>query len=1101
MLKIIILLTLSLNFAFAETRFSDADSQKFLKMADETIEQLTKEKAELKDIKENAFEILQGLADSKHITEGELAQIKKEYDDLATRTKPGDAKEVLKGYVKNKFNQINQRPILKSKEGMICNKADCDIDLQCSIDPMQRKNSSCKSMELECNSDSECCSSSCKLNESTKKKTCEAVLRCYRPLALGQSCSKNPVCSIGLCAEYNANTIGIGECSEKGKTCKQNSDCCSNSCTNNKCVTSFVCKNCASNGSKAGKDKSCCEGLYPDENQICIPDLPPVIPPQVHVPSIKKFLISVADFFISSAEAVDAPLTSSISTDIGLQVMRKSSFKTCDIHFRDDFYSYLKNENLLQLEAALLSFDYVMLGEGVEDYWIDRSASPSFPVTGVAGVQEIHDDVIAQISRGGSSINGRLKSVALDHLKKRHETNAKFVTIDKKLTCMCLDVIGYKNIKDDAKKVFFEKECSEYAKYGEGANGLEDLEGDSSGLKGKKLLVYWTSTLAEFNSELAVDNVATNTKLAEISEWVKNDPAKWSSGERKEDFLYTYTIKKFYLLALLFLAVLTGAIGLIVVFAMKSSGGSSVLGSAVALAITSGYPSVWIEDSLKGAWQKSGPYIHDVKTSSKNCGPKFFPWLYKCENHSVYLNHPVNNVCNKNTYANACLKNFMAVYPDPTRTEGTPKYIIDPWVPYGVNKTLLIKDIDSGTASKNYAESLQDSFLIGKRYATNGSKNPKMTAAGLAQFGLRFANPQAFVLTKDIIDEIKKKAKEFAIAEKFFEPTDEENLNKFADYAYEFHFLRPKLSPDNEIGYPLLGLVPYLEYMANGVISKLSAGGVNAANTFGGLNAKYLADYLRNLELYSDQAIHQGDVAKSKLLNKEIATVKSDLDNLTAFNAIANNGALDRQLMGLSAGSNPLKKITGANGNINLNPSQARLLNAIGKLRNARKNQLKKLDAYNKAMEKNGNPERAARIASVSKSYGSNFSNPFSSSSFKGSPSGDSIIPEKTPDEGKYDDSAGAFLESGSASLAPPESNEELEEGNSKSKSADGNNGMSEEDRHRLTEAVEARDKSNKETYVSKEGQSIFEKITNAYIRNYDKVLNKKKDKEAIEKN
>jgi len=224
-------------------------------------------------------------------------------------------------------------------------------------------------------------------------------------------------------------------------------------------VASFICKNCAGNGSKEGKGKTCCEGLYPDENQICIPDLPPVIPPQVQVPFIKKALIAVGNFFMTSVEAADAPATSSIATDINLKVMRKSNFKTCDIHFRDDFYGYLKHENLRQLEASLLAFDFVMLGEGVEDYWIDPSAAPSapsFPSIGVAGVQETHDNFLAQISRGGSSINGRLKSVALEHLEKRHKTHEKFAGIDKKLTCMCLDVAGYKNIKDESKKVFFE---------------------------------------------------------------------------------------------------------------------------------------------------------------------------------------------------------------------------------------------------------------------------------------------------------------------------------------------------------------------------------------------------------------------------------------------------------------------------------------------------------------------------------------------------------------------------------------------------------------------------------------------------------------------
>lgn len=56
-----------------------------------------------------------------------------------------------------------------------------------------------------------------------------------------------------------------------------------------------------------------------------------------------------------------------------------------------------------------------------------------------------------------------------------------------------------------------------------------------------------------------------------------------------------------------------------------------------------------------------------------------------------------------------------------------------------------------------------------------------------------------------------------------------------------------------------------------------------------------------------------------------------------------------------------------------------------------------------------------------------------------------------------------------------------------------------EEDSRRLAEAIEARNKTNKDKYASSDELSIFEKVTNAYIRNYDKVLTKKKNKEITE--
>ena len=60
-------------------------------------------------------------------------------------------------------------------------------------------------------------------------------------------------------------------------------------------------------------------------------------------------------------------------------------------------------------------------------------------------------------------------------------------------------------------------------------------------------------------------------------------------------------------------------------------------------------------------------------------------------------------------------------------------------------------------------------------------------------------------------------------------------------------------------------------------------------------------------------------------------------------------------------------------------------------------------------------------------------------------------------------------------------------------------NSAADEDARRLAEAIEARNKANKDKYKTNDGQTIFEQVTNAYIRNYDKVLTKKKDKDSQE--
>lgn len=54
-------------------------------------------------------------------------------------------------------------------------------------------------------------------------------------------------------------------------------------------------------------------------------------------------------------------------------------------------------------------------------------------------------------------------------------------------------------------------------------------------------------------------------------------------------------------------------------------------------------------------------------------------------------------------------------------------------------------------------------------------------------------------------------------------------------------------------------------------------------------------------------------------------------------------------------------------------------------------------------------------------------------------------------------------------------------------------------DNLKLADAISARNKAGKDKYQSNDGQTIFERVTNAYIRNYDKILTKKKDKDLNE--
>jgi hypothetical protein len=58
----------------------------------------------------------------------------------------------------------------------------------------------------------------------------------------------------------------------------------------------------------------------------------------------------------------------------------------------------------------------------------------------------------------------------------------------------------------------------------------------------------------------------------------------------------------------------------------------------------------------------------------------------------------------------------------------------------------------------------------------------------------------------------------------------------------------------------------------------------------------------------------------------------------------------------------------------------------------------------------------------------------------------------------------------------------------------------SDEDHRALAEAIDARNLEAPEKYAPRDEVSLFEKITNAYIRNYEKVLTGKKEHGPIKK-
>lgn len=776
-----------------------------------------------------------------------------------------------------------------------------------------------------------------------------------------------------------------------------------------------------------------------------------------------------------------------------LKFDRKSNFTTCDIKFKDDFYNALKKDGTFDLEIAMLAFDFVVTGNAESDYW----------------------------TKNQESLYDRLKKVGVAHTKVRKETNEKIDKITKQLTCSCLDVQGYHKITNAEKKSFFEKNCAEYAKYNDPTTPTEQLSGDASGLKAKRLLTEWTRQLTMFHVSLTTDNNAAYTELLKISNWA-NGEAKWSETKQRNYDLFKFNIKNpsgsvAGLGAIVGALLAAGVIAILGGFATTSILSTWATVGIISASAATGAGGLWMIATLKGAWITLSPEISDTIVAPRgySCGKK-----ETCMEYTRTLLQPYNDICKIHTSANACIKNFVVV------NEGRePRYVVDPWIPNGVDKGAILM------SQPLYAEKLEQGFVAAKDAMI--AKNPGASGGGgkkgggefvselylsevfidqniLAQYAPKIGSnlESNYFLNQEKVKLIKEAARKYAVSERFLLAEDKENIDAFADYAYEYHFVWPKKSRPGEVSYPTAGLSTYLNYMAKNVSGNLTAGLSRTASDLGKLHEQYLKDLIKNINLYKE-ATNMDQATKSNLA-KEAENLQKELDSLLTMNAILDNKELDSQLMNLGASAiADYSKIAGANG-AGLSSDQLGFLKAVGNLRSTRKDQLKELAAYNKAVAARGDKNRAARVAAATKKFSSNFASgrsSFNSGSplFAGGNNSDSDANKNSgkdsysgnggyggaPVGGEMYGAGGSLFGSGSGS------------GSSSNKSSEGGSatymsGSAQADANKLADAIDARNKSSSK-YQSREGLTLFEKVTNAYIRNYDKVLMKKKDKDVVE--
>lgn len=1159
---LLILILVLINFsAYSDQRMTDGERAEFLKEARIETEEFKSDnqgKFDLQLLKPFIYQALDDQKTEGNLTKPELVFIKSEIEKYSKDAANNNDEEKFFKAFEALLVEISKKPVEKAKELEICNQMQCVKDLKCAVDPKQdNKGKKCFVGKVECKVDSDCCSDSC-IDNGKGKKFCDSIKRCFKPLSLGEKCNDNPICGVGACLPFDVGTIGIGECKREKNKCKENSDCCSNSCSEGVCSSNNVCKDCLKLGEKG--DKKCCEGYYKNEAGFCTPDLPPIVPPQVNNTLIKKIIglfieSSVAGEAYNQVNANSSALknfvaksTESEAVDFnskkaGLGFNVKSNFETCDMHFREDFYAYLIKNNLFDQEVALLAFDYVMTGDPNNDYW--------------------------RTSKGNeqTSVYGRLSKIANSHVAMRKKTNEKIAEVNRKLTCMCIDVIGVSKVSSE-KADFFNSSCEDFKKDFKGdqnqasCNNLEqekksyndscgngpaagmtstdcdklkvamenktltcassptepnfiddNKNGDASSVKAKRMLVFFTARMSEFNQVLTVDNTKVYQGIAGVKNWMQTDGyQKLTANEVRTYDFGEYTIDgsgggDTVLWGLLLAAGVIAVLGGVVVTSSFISTWMAV--GIITGAVAASGAGIWMLASLKGAWIAKRPEVADKFMRQNSCGKK---GKATCTDWKRQLFQPYNNICNSHINANACVKNFLVF-----KENDDFRYVVDPFIPKGVGATLISaqpdhsKNLDKGyqnayqamrakfrtgkvPASYKYEEFI-DEIIVGK-YAPNLSDDPQ---------GLHFLNTNR-------VNSIKNSAMAYAVEQKFLEENDVENKQKFADYAYEFHFLWPKTTQKDEISYPTVGLETYLEYMSNGVAAKLSAGGANAALTFGGLNSKYLEDYLNTLQIYEQQA-NGLDQSQLAALKTEIAQTQQALSNNRTLSGLISSGTdlsnFNRDMLNSSGSSN---STSGAS----LSAGQEEFARAIGTYRKLRAEQVKKSEAYNKAV-KNGEigKDRAAKVSKALVSSSGRFTSGLRASlgssttgfgfgqgagSQAASSAKDTVVDPtfnyKMPAIGSGVSGSSGYNSNGSKS-----SSSGSNYGTSAAGYEAGTATATDEDSKKLQDAISARDKVNSAKFQSNDENTLFEKVTNAYIRNYDKVLTKKKqEKDLIDK-
>ena len=703
------------------------------------------------------------------------------------------------------------------------------------------------------------------------------------------------------------------------ENCDNSSDCNSNLCQHGKCVKNTICTDCIPTGQSASQANQCCTQRL--EKEICQPMDDNLKTSDVFKNLGQYFLGTayaqdqsvtgsnneVQNYIKGSNFKLDyggkyqgnAPKDklstedrASEDSDIKKEVRKfsasafpipsTSDFTTCNINLKADYLQFLKEQsttdddgnsfNLLDLEYSFLAFEFVTLGPGTNEFWKNSDGKSFHETMGAAAGSRMNDR-----NKVFQQLTTEISTTCDLNLKTPTDITNNTLTVPgncspfQKITCICYDRIGYPSLNSD-QQAWFKNYCGQlYVQYeaeqealsalcqeqgpgsgsGSGsAGGANDkcklYEGDPTGQKYRLMMIGWIQQMINIQELFLSINVNASESLYNLKKLIQSK--NWGEGTQLQKIeLYNFTVSPYNNLYTS-MAAIVGAIlagGVIAILSALSIPFSAWMSAGF---ITASMGTAMLVAALHGAWRTKAPYLEDEITRSMyKCGKKD-----QCQDYKRVLYQPYNQVCNAYISANACIK-----YIKTANFRGQERYLLDPFIPYGMNMSEIINDnrlfaalLNNGF--KRLLSELDKKKQTGSNVSQEHLITPFIDTLNVGAYAPELQAKESYQISSSIIDSIKQKASEYAINQGFLssESTDLQKL--FADYTYEYHFLWPKLSDVNIIAYPAPGFHTYLDLISFG--QQLSAEGNLAAlagdqsTGEGGLYdllEKYLADFIR----------------------------------------------------------------------------------------------------------------------------------------------------------------------------------------------------------------------------------------------------------------